>query len=127
MQLVPAALVPAVRQYIQSQGADPAIFNNDGSVNPLGAVGLFFDTVTVRTSITPDITFPINASGQPPSRAGQELLEQLQPVVVMSGRAGTVEVAPYGMPVGRRSWLPVVLVGAGAVLFIGWAVFGGRR
>lgn len=124
MQILPAYLVPVAQGLIREQGGDPNILFPDGSINPTGAVSLFFDRATVRTAITPDLIFPISASGEPPSRAQQELIAQLQPSVTLSGRAGTVIVAPYGVPQGSRSWIPIALFGAGAVLFIGWALFG---
>lgn len=124
MQLIPASLVPVARGYLQQQGYDPSIFNLDGSLNELGAVSLFYDTVTISTAVTPDLVFPISPSGAPPSPAMQQLLNQLQPTVKLTGRAGTVLVAPYGAPQGQRSWLPLALIGGGAVLFVGWAFFG---
>lgn len=126
MQLIPPALVPAINGFLQQQGVG-GIFTSDGSLNSSAAVSLFFDRVTVQTAITPDINFAINANGPPPSRAEQELLGQLRPTVTLTGRAGTVTVAPYGVPQGQRSWLPIALFGAGAVLFVGWLVFGGGR
>jgi hypothetical protein len=106
---------------------DPGIFNADGSLNPSGAVSILFDRATVRTAITPDLVFPLSPSGEPPSRAMQELMNQLQPSVTLSGRFGNVEVSPYGQPVGQRSWLPLILLGGGALAFVGWALFGGKR
>lgn len=127
VQLIPPQLVPVAQQYLRQQGMDPALFNGDGSINPVGIVGVVFDKVTIRTAITPDLVFPIAASGEPMSPAMRQLMEQVQPEVVLDGRFGPVTVSPYGTPHGQRSWLPVALVGAGVVLFIGWAVFGGRR
>lgn len=127
MQLIPAAVVPAVRSFIQSQGGDPNLINYDGSVNPTGAVALFFNEVRVKTAITPELVFPINARGAAPDPVMQQFLNQLQPTVTLTGPAGTVVAAPYGMPVGQRSWWPVGLAVGGAVLFVGWALFGGRR
>lgn len=128
MQLIPPYLVPAAQTFLRQQGMDPALFNADGSMNPVGLVGVAFDQVTVRTAITPDLVFPISASGAPMSPATRELMERLQPEVTLHGRFGQVTVAPYGAsPQGWRSWWPLALAGAGTVLFVGWAVFGGRR
>lgn len=127
MQLIPAALVPAVRSFVQSQGGDPYLVNNDGSVNPTATVALFFNEVRVKTAVTPELVFPINAQGQAPDPLMQEVLDQLRPTVTLTGPAGTVIAAPYGMPQGQRSWWPVGLAVGGAVLFVGWALFGGRR
>ena len=124
MQLIPAQLVPAAQAFIRQQGYDPNIIAYDGSINAAGIVSLAFNKVEVSTAVTPTISFPISASGEPPSPAMQELLNQLQPTVVLSGPAGRIEVAPYGMPAGQTSWLPIALFGLGSVAFLGWALFG---
>ncbi len=116
--------MPVAQALIQSQGGDPAMFNGDGSINPTGIIEMFFTQAEVRTALTPNIIFPISAHGAPPSPVVQALLNQIQPSVVFSGPAGNVTIAPYGTPVGETSWLPLALVGTGALLFIGWAVFG---
>lgn len=124
MQILPAALVPAAQSLISQQGYDPNLISGDGSLNPAGVVNIFFDSVVVRTAITPDLIFPINASGAPPSEAMQELMRTIQPSVTLTGRAGTVTVAPYGAPTGQTSWLPIALFGLGGLAFVGWALFG---
>lgn len=125
MQFLPQPLVPVAQGFLRQQGLDPNIFAPDGSIRAEGVVNIFFDTVTVRTNVTPDLVFPISASGQPPSPAMQELMNQLQPTVTLSGRAGSVTVNPYGTAQGGgRSWWPVALFGVGAVAFLGWALFG---
>lgn len=124
MQILPSSMVPIAQGLIASQGGDPGILKPTGELNPVGIVELLFNQAEVRTAVTPNIRFPISASGQPPSAAVQALLSQLQPSVVFSGPAGEITIAPYGTPQGQQSWLPIALFGAGAVLFIGWAVFG---
>lgn len=125
MQLIPQALVPAVQAYLTSQGQNPNLIGLDGSISPEGIVAFAFNEVTVHTSITPDITFPIAASGAPPDPTVQALLSTLQPSVTLSGPAGTINVAPFGQAVGTGSlgWWPIA-IGVTAVLgFIGWSVF----
>ncbi len=124
MQILPPSLVPIARATIQASGGDPNVFNNNGELNAAGLIALAFNQAEVRTALTPNIRFPISASGQPPSAAVQALLNQIQPSVVFSGPAGEVTIAPYGTPVGQQSWLPLALFGAGAILFVGWAVWG---
>lgn len=124
MQLIPPALVPAAQAALRNQGLDPNIFGPNGDLNAAGLVGLAFNQVTVRTGITPDITFPISASGAPPSQATQELLNQLQPTVLLSGPGGSYVLAPYGQAQGTQSWWPLVLLGVGGLGFVGWALFG---
>ena len=105
-------------------GPDLNTFVNQGGINTSGVISQFYNQVTVRTAVTPDLVFPITANGPPPSAASQQLLDQLQPTIILSGPAGEYTLAPYGQATGQRSWLPIALVGVGAVLFIGWAVFG---
>lgn len=121
---IPVQLVPAMRNALQNEGLDPNIVGYNGEISGAGLVGLAFDTVTVRTAVTPDLVFPISASGAPPSRGTQELLNQLQPTVILSGRAGDYTLAPYGQAKGQTSWLPLVLIGGGALAFLAWAMFG---
>jgi hypothetical protein len=126
MQIPPALVVP-FRNALQNQGIDPNTIDAYGNIHPEGIVSAFYNQVTVRTSVTPDLIFPISAGGAPPSAAERELLNQLQPTVVLSGPAGSFVLAPYGQAAGgQRSWWPVVLIGGGALAFVGWAVFGRR-
>lgn len=97
---------------------------NQGGVNAPGIISQFYNQVTVRTAVTPDIVFPISAGGPPPDLATQQLLNSIQPTVIISGPAGSFTLAPYGQAVGQRSWLPIALVGVGVVAFVGWAIFG---
>jgi hypothetical protein len=124
VQILPPQLVPVAQGLLRQQGFDPNIFAPDGSLKAEGIVNIFYDTVTVRTAVTPDLVFPISATGEPPSPAMQELMNQLRPTVTLSGRAGTVTVSPYGTPQGARSWWPLALFGVGSVAFLGWALFG---
>ena len=124
MQILPSNLVPVAQGLIASQGGNPNIFQPNGELSTVGIIEMLFNQAEVRTAVTPSIRFPISASGAPPSPAVQELLNQIQPSVVFSGPAGEITIAPYGTPVGQTSWLPIALVGVGALLFIGWAVWG---
>lgn len=125
--VLPPALVPAANNYIASQGGTPNIFLGDGSLNPDGVLGLFFNQVEVRTDLTPALLFPINQTGPTPSPVMDELLGRLHPTVILSGPAGRVVVSPFGMSQGAKSWWPVIAVGGALALVAGWLVFGGRR
>lgn len=127
MQLIPPALVPVVQQFMASQGYQGNLFAYDGNLNPSAIAELFFDEVTVRTNITPDLIFPINSRGGPPNAAMEQLLNTLQPSVTLTGPVGTATIAPYGQARGAGSWWPFALGAGVVVLGIGWAVFGGRR
>lgn len=101
-----------------------SILQPGGNLNVPGIISQAYNQVTVRTAVTPDIVFPISANGPPSSAATQELLNQLQPTVIISGPAGSFVLAPYGQAVGQTSWVPIALFGLGAAAFIGWALFG---
>lgn len=124
MQILPPALVPAARTALQNEGFDPNTIGNDGTLNVTGVIARFYNTVTIRTSVTPDLVFPISPDGGQPDRATQELLNELRPTVILSGPAGVYELAPYGNTQGQTSWWPLALAGGGLALFLGWAIFG---
>lgn len=124
---IPQALIGPFRSALQSQGFDPNTIDAYGNIQAAGLISAFYDQVTIRTSVTPDLVFPISATGSPPSELQQELLNQLQPTVIISGRAGTTVLAPYGQAMGQKSWWPLVLFGGGTLAVLGWAIFGGRK
>lgn len=127
MSTIPQALVNPLRSALQSQGLDPNTVDIYGNIHPEGLISAFYNRVTVRTSVTPDIVFPITASAEPPSQVEQEVLNQLQPTVILSGPAGEFTLAPFGHATGTTTWWPLVLVGGGALAFLGWAIFGSKR
>ncbi len=126
MQLVNPAMVGVTRNLIVSQGGSPFLINDRGEINPDGLISLFFNTVEVRTSVTPPLRFPIGPTGAPSDPATGALVESLKPTVIFSGPAGEVVIAPYGTEVAQ-SWLPIILAGTAVVALVGWLVFGGRR
>jgi hypothetical protein len=121
---IPQPLVGALRNALQNEGLDPNTIDWNGELHPEGLVAAFYNQVTVRTSVTPDLVFPISPTGAPPSDVQQELLNQLQPTVILSGPAGAFTLAPYGQAVAARSWWPVALFAGGTLAFLGWTVFG---
>lgn len=121
---IPQVLIGPFRSALQSQGVDPNTIDAYGNIHPEGLVSAFYNQVTVRTSVTPDLIFPITASGPPPSDAQREILGQIKPTVILSGPAGVATLAPYGQAQGASSWWPLVIFGGGTLAFIGWAVFG---
>jgi len=125
MQLINPNLVGTTRLLIQSQGGNPLMINNDGSLNPDGVLALFFNNVEVRTSVTPPLLFPIGPTGTPADPATEALVRSLKPTVILSGPAGRVMVAPYGTVVAK-SWVPVLVAGGVGLALLGWLVFGQR-
>lgn len=126
MQLLNPAFVPGARALIQSQGGNPLILNNDGSLNPDGVLSLFWNNLEVRTSVTPPLLFPIGPHGTPADPATDALIRSLKPTVILKGPAGDVVIAPYGTVVAQ-SWGPVVIGGVLGLGVLGWLVFGQRR
>ena len=119
-------MVPLARGLISAQNGNPWMLNDDGSLNPDGVLALFFDTVEVRTTATPALRFPIGPTGAPADPTTDALIRSLKPTVILSGPAGRVEVAPYGVT-EPGSWWPLAIGGTAAALLAGWLVFGGRR
>ena len=111
VQLVPPALVGAARAALKAQGLDPEAIALNGELNPVGLLSSAFDTVEIRTRLTPPIA--LNLRG-PPDPAIRRTLEQIQPAIVLRGRAGRYEIAPLGVPAG-----PVDLSASGTKLGIG--------
>ena len=126
MKLINPALVGPTRALIQSQGGNPYMVNDDGSLNPDGVLALFFNNVEVRTSVTPPLLFPIGPTGTPADPATEALIRALKPTVILRGPAGEVVVAPYGTVVAK-SWIPVLVAGGVGLAVLGWLVFGQRR
>lgn len=122
MQLIPPALVPAVQAYLASQG-QPMVIDGNGNLDAGGVLGLFYNTVEVRTNVTPPIRFPISASGPQQSGPMRELVAGLQPTLIFSGPAGSQQVAPFGSAQGETSWLPIAAIGTVVILGIGYLIF----
>lgn len=119
LQIVPPNLVPAAQALIAQQGGNPYLLQANGELNPDGVLALFFNQAEVRTSITPSLIFPIGPTGAPASPMTDALISSLQPTVILSGPAGRVEIAPYGVTQGAGSWWPLA-IGGGAAAFVIW-------
>src|SRR5687768_3323685 len=98
MQLVPSQLVPIARQALAQQGYDPNILKGDGSISEIDLVTLAFDKVEIRTSFGSVPPFDLKTKPNPKTQA---TLRRLQPAIILTGRAGRVEIAPYGLPSAR--------------------------
>ncbi len=59
-----------------------------------------FDTVEIRTAATPPLKFNISGPPDPDTAA---LMEQVRPEIILTGRAGTARLAPYGAAPGEIS------------------------
>jgi hypothetical protein len=123
LQLVPSSLVGAARLAFETQGISGAAISDTGEIDPQALVALAFDTVTIRTAVTPDIVINMKA----PSTPGQQsIINQLHPQIFLSGRFGTVPLQPWGQettPEGE--WSTRIKVGIGiAAGVLGLAVLG---
>lgn len=98
LQIVPPALVGIARMAFQSQGIPPGAVSDDGTIDPQALIALAFDTIEIRTRLTPPIR--INLKDLSPNPEMQRLLNQVQPAVKLTGRAGTYTFAPQGIPDG---------------------------
>lgn len=123
MQLVPRELVPVAQSLIAKQGYNPYLIDANGNLDAGGVLGVFFNEVEVRTTVTPPLKFPITATGPSPDPMMQEVLESLRPTVIFTGPAGREVIAPFGETSGASSWLPVALVGGAIVLGIGYLLW----
>lgn len=119
IQLVPPALVWPARGVLQNQGIDPKMLEDNGEIDPQALFALAFDKVYIRTSVTPEI--PIDLSQKGDGQVSQ-IVKDLQPVVILKGRAGTVKIAPAGEPSGINPNLQPAAVTTG--LGIGAAILG---
>jgi hypothetical protein len=120
---IPAILVEPFRVALRTQGADPyGVVDNYGNINMGALISAFYNRVTIRTAVTPDMEFTID--GEPSPAWQQELLNRLRPTVVLSGRAGTYVLAPYGEEAaseGPSMALPIVgLLAAAGIAY--WAL-----
>lgn len=96
VNVVPPVLVGTVQNLLAQQGIDPAAINADGSINPAALVTSAFDTITIRSNLSED-PIVINLHG-PPDPVAAGILQELQPEVTLSGRAGQFTIAPNGKP-----------------------------
>lgn len=104
---IPTMLIEPLRSALQSQGIDPATITNGGTINPAGLLSAAFDTVEFRSSATPTIRIRTSQllAGGPPN----PFLTWLRPTVVLTGKSGTITIAPAGESKGG-SILPGALV-----------------
>lgn len=74
-----------------------------------------FQTVEIRTAMSPPVVIDLNAPTDPQSEA---LMRMVQPALILNGPAGTYTVAPYGVPTGLSDELTgaAAKVGMGGLL-----------
>jgi len=115
-QIVPPFLVGPVRQGLQAQGVPGDVISDSGGIDGANLLTMAFDTVEIRTAATPPIKFSISGPPDPDTAA---LLNEIRPEIILTGRAGTARIDPYGSSGGVVSdtfKIAGVELGIGAVL-----------
>jgi hypothetical protein len=124
--IIPTVLIGPARASLQAQGTDPMIIKDDGSLDYERLIGTAFDTVEIRTTVTPPWRIDLRPGEPPPEGAPPQLpmVAQLKPSVILSGRFGRAVIAPYGLPEGSTA-IANGLKAAAAVIaaIIVWKVF----
>lgn len=99
---------------------------------PVGNLfGQTVNKVTLKTSVTPEMSYAPGAPGQPAQVTnetggpGEFVLKFLQPDLEIETPAGTVSVAPYGKPEQNYFWPAAVvsLLAGGALAYFAWVGF----
>jgi hypothetical protein len=106
LQILPPALVMPARLALQAQGIDGRMITDSGDVDPQALVAMAWDTVEVKTSVSPPVVVDLRRSGDGQASA---LVRELQPVVTLNGRAGRVVIAPAGEPSGLKNLQPAAV------------------
>lgn len=120
MASIPVVLVQPLRQALVSQGFPAETVRNDGTINAAGFLAGSYDTIQIRTTVTPDIT--IDTAELLKERGAPSPMSWVKPTIVLSGRGGTSIIAPYG-PASSGGWVvPFAVAG----LLIGVGVLLGR-
>lgn len=94
LQVVPPSLVGAARALLQAQGVSPYAISDAGELDGATLVSAGFDRVEIRTRFTPTVAIDLRS---PPDPENERLLREVQPSVVLTGRAGRAVIAPYGL------------------------------
>lgn len=94
-----------------TQGIDGSAISDTGEIDPQALIALAFDTVTIRTAVTPDIVIDMKR----PSTPGQQsIFNQLKPQIILSGRYGSVPLQPWGQEVvPEGEWDTKIKIGIG--------------
>jgi MYXO-CTERM domain-containing protein len=112
---LPLYAVPLLRAAFTAEGIDPASVTDAGDIDAgLLAVSLM-DTVTIRTNVTPDVTFNVKDTVTGEASPATKLL---QPTLILDGGAVRHRViAPHGESSGGGIVF-AGLVGLGAAALI---------
>ena len=91
---LPSWSIPLVREALASQGISRSALTDAGEIDAGLLATSLMDTVTIRTNITPDVTFNVKDTVTGPSSLATKLL---QPTLVLTGGSvGSRTIAPHG-------------------------------
>lgn len=120
LQLPPVLVMP-FRAALQTAGYSPDIISNDGTLDPGQLVATAYDTIEFRSRIFPSLAF--STAGLLGGKGGPSggIAELVKPTVILTGRSGRVEVAPFGSPNPSTGLIGFMLF-AGTLISIGYLV-----
>ena len=124
MQLVPPALVGAVRNALKAQGYDPDAISDSGEIAPSGFFTSAFDTMEIRSALW-DGPLVLNLRG-PSNPLTRAMIDQIQPDVLLRGPAGQYRYSPAGTPSGSP-FLPLMLGGVAIAAGVGLTYYALKR
>lgn len=117
---LPTLLVIPFRAALQAAGYSPNIITDDGNLDPGQLVATAYDTIEFRSTLLP--LSPIRTAefvdGKP---SGLGFGALLKPAIILTGRNGKVEIAPYGTPDASTAWFGLALI-VGGLFGVGYLV-----
>ncbi len=131
LNIVPPLLVGSVRSALSSQGVPGNVISDSGTLDMMQLITLGFDRIEIRTALSPPAIIDLRAKPDPEN---EKLLREVKPMIRFTGKAGTVQIAPYGVPLGVSHELKTALTyaviggvfGLVGVMLFGRAMFGRR-
>ncbi len=112
---IPAVFIAPLRLALTSQGFPAETITNDGRINPAGLLAGAYDTIEIRSNVSPPIiidTRELLKDGGP-----NPLMNTIKPTIVLSGASGRNLIAPYGVA-DSGGWIVPLFV-AGFLLGVG--------
>lgn len=117
---IPQVFIAPLRAALAAQGFPRETIGDNGVLNPAGLLAGSYDSLELRSAITP--TFRIDTKALLSDGPRNPILDAVKPTVILTGPAGTNVIAPYG-PAAAGGWVvPVFFVG----LLVGIGVVIGR-
>jgi len=118
---IPLLLVEPLRAALVSQGFPRETVTNSGQINPAGLLAGSYDTLEIRTAITPPIIIDTRSLLIDNGKRNP-LLDAVKPTIILRGNGGVNVIAPYGPAPEGGMVVPLFIIGA----LIGIGVLIGR-